>query len=200
LLATLALQDGELKDFHSLAQSLIQIQTNPSIVQDKATLVSVQSSLFRGAQADMSLEQYTNDWFSFENPTGPSTVQMPLAQATEDWQRQRRNEESRAHHEAIGELWYTLGEIAIRASSLSIGEEDRLMQHAYLILAEMHSHGLVPSDAYGFEDLSVPKPRRKPPYLHTLGSRMMATISDAQWKAQSYESSAAGDQLTPDAP
>jgi hypothetical protein len=200
LLATLALEAGELKGFHTLAQALIQIQREPSTVQDEVTLVSVQSSLFRGAQATMSLEKLTNDWFSFDILKVPSTAQTPLAQATEDWQMQRQNEESRAHHEAIGELWYTLGEIAIRASNWNISEGDRLMHHAYIILAEMHSHGLVPSDAYGFENSSVPRPRRKPPYLHILGSRMMATISDAKWKAQSYEGSAAGDQLTSDVP
>lgn len=193
LLTNLASQDSSLREFQSLACALLQLRIEQASSQDESLTITQPLSLFSDSQTVTSLETFTEKLFSFEKSANTKPIETVFSQVSEDWGRRRRDEESQAYCDSIGELWYALGDITIRASNMTVNEADRLMYHAYLVLAEMHSHGFVPSDTYGFDDSSVPKPRRKPPYLHTLGSRMMATLSDAEWKTHSQNRSSDSD-------
>lgn len=82
-----------------------------------------------------------------------------------------------AAHEALGIVWRGLGNLTITCA------EDEIKPEILEIIACLHHQGYMPSSIYDSKPSSDPTAIQQSPILNLLSSRILASLSDAAWRA-----------------
>ena len=90
--------------------------------------------------------------------------------------------EKRFQQHGFGQMWRSVGNMILTASTSSSEESKRIMPHVLEILAVLHHHDLIPVSVYKppSNDASA---LQQPPTLHLLSSRILTSLSDAALNA-----------------
>ncbi|GAB7339369.1 hypothetical protein MBLNU457_6010t1 [Dothideomycetes sp. NU457] len=87
--------------------------------------------------------------------------------------------ESTAGHEALGQIWQSLGNMIIKDSTQSTSIRLEILE----ILALLHNRGIMPETIYNYTPAQDRTALRQPPTLHLLSSHIFTSLSDAAWRA-----------------
>lgn len=125
-----------------------------------------------------------------------STVFDDLDSAMADEGNPRKWAKNLQQH-GFGQMWRSVGNMILTASTSSSEESKRIMPHVLEILAVLHHYDLIPESVYKSpsNDASA---LQQPPTLHLLSSRILASLSDAALNAE--VSSARSATPTPNGP
>ena len=106
-----------------------------------------------------------------------------LEQATGSYKRYRKGKLIDETHDPIGLTWQCVACLILEAADSGTERSSEIMSYVYQIIACMHYHSAIPPTLYNWkypEDYSA---IQRPPTLHLLSARILATLSDATWKA-----------------
>jgi len=87
--------------------------------------------------------------------------------------------ESTAGHEALGQIWQSLGNMIIKDATESTSIRLEILE----ILALLHNRGIMPKTIYNYTPAQDQTALRQPPTLHLLSSHIFTSLSDAAWRA-----------------
>ena len=84
-----------------------------------------------------------------------------------------------AGHDALGEIWQSLGNMILADSAKGTVIKPEILQ----IIALLHTRGIMPRAIYDYTPRNSMTSLHQPPILHLLSSHVMTSLSDAAWKA-----------------
>jgi len=84
-----------------------------------------------------------------------------------------------AGHNALGEIWQSLGNMILADSTTGTAIRPEILQ----IIALLHTRGIMPKSIYDYSPLVDRTTLQQPPLLHLLSSHIMTSLSDAAWRA-----------------
>lgn len=94
--------------------------------------------------------------------------------------------DARIRHDALGQIWRSLGNMIIadaaRASKAK-DQERNITPEILEIIALLHHHGIMPASIYSYQPSEDSTALRQPPTLHLLSSHILTSLTDAAWRA-----------------
>ena len=84
----------------------------------------------------------------------------------------------------LGQIWRSLGYLILTASTQSTSDSRKIMFHVLAAIATLHHNGIVSDSVYSYSATTHATGLQQPPILHMLSTRILASLSDAAWYAQ----------------
>ncbi|KZF19704.1 hypothetical protein L228DRAFT_285643 [Xylona heveae TC161] len=94
---------------------------------------------------------------------------------------------SKTYRDLLAEFWQSIGHFIIISGNQSEQEAQRILSFVRQILAHFHHVGVVSNSIYRYIPEAELPVLHKPPTLHLLSSRILASLSDASWRAREEE-------------
>lgn len=85
---------------------------------------------------------------------------------------------------ALRQIWQSTGSMILEANRYPEDKAKAIMSHVYQIIAHLHHIGAVPDSMYNYPPADDPSVTERPPTLYLLCARILATLSDAVWRAR----------------
>lgn len=94
--------------------------------------------------------------------------------------------DARIRHEALGQIWRSLGNMIIADAARAAKATDQgrnITPEILEIIALLHHHGIMPASIYSYQPSEDSTALRQPPTLHLLSSHILTSLTDAAWRA-----------------
>ena len=108
---------------------------------------------------------------------GSSSSPQSLHDLTNDLKPENMSRHERLQHDALGQVWRSLGRMAIGCCDGEIKPE--ILE----IIAYLHHMGIMPTSIYNQKPAPDSISIQQPPTLHLFSSRILTSLSDAAWRA-----------------
>ena len=116
---------------------------------------------------------------SLAKPTATTSINLDRLLDNEHPLGEGQGRQFTAGHEALGQIWQSLGNMIIKDATESTSIRLEILE----ILALLHNRGIMPESIYKYTPAQEHTAMRQPPTLHLLSSRILTSLSDAAWRA-----------------